>query len=113
MANETQLTGVIIKPMRRFTDPRGWLIELFRDDELPEGFKPVMGYVSATHPGVARGPHEHVDQTDGFVFLYGRMELHLWENRPGKPERHEVHVVRRTGERPGYARLPHRAGRSD
>ena len=76
-----------------FSPPESWLIELFRDDELPEGFKPTMGYVSATHPGISRGPHEHVDQTDGFVFLYGKMELHLWENRPGKGERHEVHAV--------------------
>lgn len=89
----SQMEGVLIKPMKRFSDPRGWLIELFRDDELPEGFKPTMGYVSATLPGVSRGPHEHEDQTDGFVFLFGKMELHLWENRPGRPEIAEVHLV--------------------
>jgi dTDP-4-dehydrorhamnose 3,5-epimerase len=90
---DSKIEGVLIKPMKRFADPRGWLIELYRDDELPEGFKPTMGYVSATHPGVARGPHEHVNQTDGFVFLYGQMQLHLWENRPGKADLHEIHEV--------------------
>ena len=89
----SEIEGVIIKTMNRWADPRGWLVELFRDDELPEGFKPVMGYISATHPGVSRGPHEHVHQTDGFVFLYGKMELHLWESREGNGERHEIHVV--------------------
>ena len=83
LENESLLPGVIIKPLRKFTDSRGWLIELFRDDELPEGFKPVMGYVSLTHPGVARGPHEHRDQTDGFAFLSGKYEVTLWENRAG------------------------------
>lgn len=44
-----------------------------------------MAYISVTKPGIARGPHEHRDQTDGFAFLSGRFELHLWENRPGNP----------------------------
>lgn len=87
------MDGVVIKELGRFTDTRGWLIELFRDDELPKGFEPTMGYLSLTHPGVARGPHEHRDQTDGFVFLSGTFELHLWENRPGREASHEVHTV--------------------
>src|SRR5947207_14475668 len=81
---DNTIPGVIARPLRRFTDPRGWLIELYRDDELPEGFKPTMGYLSLTHPGVARGPHEHRDQSDGFVFLSGVFEITLWENRPGR-----------------------------
>jgi dTDP-4-dehydrorhamnose 3,5-epimerase len=89
----TQLEGVVIRPLKKFADPRGWLMEVFRDDELPEGFDPTMGYLSVTHPGVARGPHEHVDQTDGFSFLSGTFRLTLWENRPGKPSRKEVFEV--------------------
>lgn len=81
---ENSLPGVIAKSLKRYTDSRGWLIELFRDDELPAGFEPTMGYLSLTHPGVARGPHEHRDQSDGFVFLSGTFEITLWENRPGK-----------------------------
>lgn len=87
------MDGVVIKQLKRYSDTRGWLVELFRDDELPEGFQPAMGYLSVTHPGVARGPHEHRDQTDGFVFLSGTFELHLWENRPGRAANHEVHRV--------------------
>jgi dTDP-4-dehydrorhamnose 3,5-epimerase len=78
---EEPLPGVLVRRLKRFTDDRGWLIELFRDDELPNGFLPAMGYISITHPGVARGPHEHVDQTDGFVFLSGTFRLFLWESR--------------------------------
>lgn len=78
------MPGVLIKPLKQHADARGWLIETFRDDELPEGFSPAMGYISMTHPGVARGPHEHRDQTDGFAFVFGRFRLYLWENREGK-----------------------------
>jgi dTDP-4-dehydrorhamnose 3,5-epimerase len=49
-----------------------------------------MGYFSCTKPGVARGPHEHADQTDGFIFFDGDYDLHLWENRDGEPENYEV-----------------------
>lgn len=78
------MDGVVYKELKVFGDARGWLAELFRDDDLPEGFRPAMSYLSVTHPGVARGPHEHVFQADGFVFLDGEYELYLWENRPGK-----------------------------
>lgn len=87
------IPGVAILPLNQFRDARGWLTELFREDELPEGFTPVMGYISVTHPGVARGPHEHEDQCDGFAFINGSMELHLWENRPGKTPCYERHLV--------------------
>jgi dTDP-4-dehydrorhamnose 3,5-epimerase len=75
-------SGVVIKPLKSHRDSRGYLTELFRSDELPEGFLPEMAYISVTHPGVSRGPHEHVTQTDLFCFVDGTYELRLWENRP-------------------------------
>jgi dTDP-4-dehydrorhamnose 3,5-epimerase len=98
------LEGVVIKSLRRYEDPRGWLVELFRDDELPQGFDPVMGYISLTRPGVTRGPHEHRDQTDGFAFLDGVFELHLWENRPSRTPERAVYTVGR--ENPVFVTVP-------
>ncbi|HYV39510.1 MAG TPA: dTDP-4-dehydrorhamnose 3,5-epimerase family protein [Gemmataceae bacterium] len=78
--------GVIWRPLRKFHDSRGWLCELYRDDELPEGFNPTMCYVSESFGGVQRGPHEHVDQTDYFCFLGpSNFEMVVWDNRPGSP----------------------------
>ena len=86
--------GVIIKPLTRNTDERGWLAEIFRRDELD--FDSVMSYVSLTNPGVIRGPHEHVTQSDCFVFLGpGDFRLYLWdrrENSPTKGEAMEIEV---------------------
>ncbi|HVT13247.1 MAG TPA: dTDP-4-dehydrorhamnose 3,5-epimerase family protein [Fimbriimonadaceae bacterium] len=79
----SEMEGVVIKPLKRYEDARGWLTELFRDDELPDEFRPAMSYLSVTHPGVARGPHEHVHQTDGFAFIDGSYRLYLWDNREG------------------------------
>jgi dTDP-4-dehydrorhamnose 3,5-epimerase len=87
---EPKIPGVIARPLKRFSDARGWLVELFRSDELPHELEPVMGYLSVTHPGVARGPHEHREQSDGFAFISGAFEITLWENRPGLPRIKEV-----------------------
>ncbi|MEK7598588.1 MAG: dTDP-4-dehydrorhamnose 3,5-epimerase family protein [Patescibacteria group bacterium] len=74
------IEGVIVKKLGKYEDERGWLTEIFRNDEISA--HPVMGYVSATKPGVARGPHEHVHQTDVFVFIGpGTVELNLWDRR--------------------------------
>ena len=64
-----EIEGVIIRELKRHDDERGWLVELFRHDELEAALHPVMSYVSMTKPGVARGPHEHSDQTDCFCFI--------------------------------------------
>lgn len=74
------IKDVVIKKLNKFDDDRGWLCEIFREDEMD--YKPLMSYVSVTKPGVIRGPHEHVDQSDFFVFVGpGRFELHLWDRR--------------------------------
>lgn len=83
MENEIRnnmIDGVIIRKIEKLEDQRGWLAEFFRKDEID--FSPAMGYVSQTKPGVVRGPHEHVRQSDCFVFLGpGSFELHLWDRR--------------------------------
>lgn len=78
---EGEIQGCEIRYLRRFSDERGWLAEFFRHDELPPELHPVMGYLSLTHPGVARGPHEHEEQTDLFLFFDGTFRLYLWDAR--------------------------------
>ena len=78
---EIVIEGVEVMPLRYHRDPRGWLAEIYREDEMH--VRPVMAYVSLTHPGVARGPHEHRDQADVFVFMGpSTFRIHLWDNRP-------------------------------
>jgi dTDP-4-dehydrorhamnose 3,5-epimerase len=80
------IEGVVVTTFRKFMDERGWLAEIFRHDELPAWFRPEMAYVSVTHPGVLRGPHEHVDQADLFCWVGpGDFKLTLWDNRPDSP----------------------------
>ena len=86
MAERTFRSGkiedVLVRPLKKFVDERGWLTELWRTDNVDPAIRPVMTYVSQTKPGVVRGPHEHVDQTDYFCFLGpGNFKIYLWDNR--------------------------------
>ena len=83
---EGPVQGVVAKPVKKHVDQRGWLAETFRHDQLPPEFHPRMSYLSVSHPGVMRGPHEHVDQADLFVFLGpGNFKVWVWDNRKSSP----------------------------
>ena len=80
---EGEIRDVVVYPIKKYTDDRGWLAELFRHDQLDEEFFPVMSYISFTQPGVQRGPHEHVDQADLFCFIGpSTFKMRMWDNRP-------------------------------
>lgn len=92
----TMIKGVTIKKLNKYDDERGWLAEIYREDE--DKYRPAMSYVSVTKPGVVRGPHEHVEQSDCFVFFGpGNFELHLWDRR-GNSETKGEHLNLEVGE---------------
>ena len=81
-----KIHDVTVKPLVKYLDERGWLAELFRSDDLTPELLPVMAYLSMTQPGVARGPHEHVDQTDYFCFIGpANFKVYLWDARSDSP----------------------------
>lgn len=81
-----KIHDVIVYPLKKFVDERGWLCELFRHDEIAEEFYPAMAYISITEPQVQRGPHEHREQADLFCFLgTSNFKLRLWDNRADSP----------------------------
>ena len=77
-----EIEGVVIEKLNKFADERGYLVEVFRIDELPDRLRPAMSYISYTKPEIARGPHEHRKQTDIFCFMGpGNFRIRLWDNR--------------------------------
>ena len=40
------ISDVIIRDLMKYQDDRGWLMELFRNDIIPEEFIPAMSYIS-------------------------------------------------------------------
>ena len=83
---QCDIDGVIFKELTLFSDKRGWLMEIFRQDEIPAEYHPAMAYVSMTNPGQVRGPHAHETQSDCFAFVGpSTFQLYLWDNRPDSP----------------------------
>jgi dTDP-4-dehydrorhamnose 3,5-epimerase len=81
-----EIPNVLIKKLNRASDDRGWLTEVFRNDELDHAQYPVMGYISLTKPNAVRGPHEHRRQTDYFYYFGPTtFRVYLWDNRPDSP----------------------------
>jgi len=90
------IEGVIIKKINKYADDRGWLAEVYRSDEID--VVPQMSYLSYTKFGVKRGPHEHLEQSDYFVFAGpGDFMLYLWDNRPSSSS-HGEHLEITVGE---------------
>lgn len=73
---KSNIQGVMIWEQPVFQDERGYLFELFRKDMLEAEHFPAMTYISATLPGVMRGPHLHIMQSDLFIFQ-GNFRLYL------------------------------------
>ena len=97
------IEGVEVKTIDSFSDERGWLKEIFREDE--NNIRPVMCYVSHTKFNHIRGPHEHTHQSDFFVFIGpGDFELYLWDDRPKSPT-YKNHVKEIVGESNGVSVL--------
>ena len=106
---EGAIIGVEVRPLKRHLDKRGWLVEIFRIDELDPQIRPVMAYISETLPGVTRGPHEHVEQTDYFCFLGpSTFEVILWDNRRDSPSYWHRQAFLTGEDNPGVIIVPER-----
>lgn len=93
------LPGVRVEALPVFKDARGSLHELFRADEIPAGFKPLMACSSWSHPGLTRGPHQHVAQDDYFTFAGpSDFQVFLWDDRPGSAKAAHGWIIN-TGEK--------------
>jgi len=81
------LDGVIIKPLKRRSDERGFFTEimrkdwkeLFRDDDL------VQANLSITYPKIIRAWHRHLrGQTDYFTVLKGTIKIGIFDEKTGE-----------------------------
>ena len=107
MSNESKINGVIVRPLQKWEDERGWLSEIWRTDEIDAEVTPVMTYISLTKPGVTRGPHEHVHQTDLFGFLGpSTFRLYLWDNRKTNKSYGTHETYEFGADQPGVAIIP-------
>ncbi len=74
--------GVLLYPLRRLADERGWFCEIRRDTQLPKAT--TQTNVSFSRKGVIRGLHYHErGQDDLFVCLQGMARVVVLDRTSG------------------------------
>ena len=78
------IEGVVEKPLHRFADERGWLMEVLRSDD--ESY-PQFGqmYVTVSYPTTVKGFHYHRIQHDFIISLPGMIKVALYDGREDSP----------------------------
>lgn len=99
------IEGVIIKPLLRHVDERGYLMEILRSDE--EIFVRFgQAYVSACFPGIVKAWHCHQRQYDYFCCLVGNMKIGLYDDRAESSTRGQTQAIVIGELNPALVRIP-------
>ncbi len=83
MANSVQkelIEGVVVKPLKKVVDERGFLMEILRSD-WQEFEKFGQCYITVCNPDTAKAWHYHKNQADHFVVLNGKAKIALYDAR--------------------------------
>jgi dTDP-4-dehydrorhamnose 3,5-epimerase len=78
------LDGIIIKPLKRFADERGFFTEIMRKDwkDLFGSDSVAQANLSRTFPGIVRAWHRHLKgQTDYFIALKGTIKICAFDEK--------------------------------
>jgi dTDP-4-dehydrorhamnose 3,5-epimerase len=82
MTERGPVEGVLVFPLERFEDERGWFLELARHSALPK--RTVQTNLSFSRRGVIRGLHYHDrGQDDLFVCLQGNARIVVLDRESG------------------------------
>jgi dTDP-4-dehydrorhamnose 3,5-epimerase len=87
------IDGVRIKTIKKFCDDRGFICEVFRDDEdyMP---KPCLQTsFTVTYPGVVKAFHWHKEQWDYWFVMSGMARIVLHDMRDGSPTKGQTQVI--------------------
>ena len=77
------IEGLLLLPLRRLEDERGWFVELRRDTLLPK--RTVQTNLSFSRKGVIRGLHYHErGQDDLFACLFGMARVVVLDRESGE-----------------------------
>jgi dTDP-4-dehydrorhamnose 3,5-epimerase len=98
------LKDIIIKPLKRFPDERGFFSEVMRTDwkDLFQEDTIAQANVSISYPTIIRAWHRHVrGQTDYFLALKGAIKICAYDEKT-----QELDEIVSTGKDPQIVRMP-------
>ena len=86
------INGVVIKPLRRIPDERGYIMHMLRADD-PDFEKFGEIYFSTVYPGVVKAWHLHQEMILNYAVPFGMIKLVLYDERENSPTRGEVQEI--------------------
>lgn len=97
------LPGIIVRPLKRFVDERGFFTEIMRSDWTDVFQDEVcQANMSISYPGIVRAWHKHErGQIDRFLVVKGTLKICAYDD-----ETQELDEVVSTGENPQILRIP-------
>jgi len=97
------LPGIVIKPLKRFADERGFFTEVMRkdwSDVLQDEI--VQANMSVSYPGMVRAWHRHErGQVDYFLVVRGALKICAYDD-----ETEELDEIVSAGDNPQLVRVP-------
>ncbi|MDM7912676.1 MAG: dTDP-4-dehydrorhamnose 3,5-epimerase family protein, partial [Methanotrichaceae archaeon] len=97
------LPGIVVKPLRRFADERGFFTEIMRSD-WDDTFQDEVhqANMSVSYPGIVRAWHKHErGQIDHFLVVKGALKICAYDD-----DTRELDEIVSTGENPQVVRMP-------
>ena len=83
------IDGVVVKPLRRIPDERGYIMHMLRSDDSDfEKFGEI--YFSTIFPGVVKAWHLHKEMILNYSVISGMVKLVLYDDRDGSPTKGEL-----------------------
>lgn len=87
--NDPPIEGVVIHPLKRFSDERGMLMHMLRVDD-PQFTRFGEIYFSRIVPGAIKAWHIHREMTLNYAVPFGMIKLVLFDDRPGSVTRGQL-----------------------
>ena len=83
------IDGVVVKPLRRIPDERGFIMHMLRrDDQDFEEFGEI--YFSSVYPGAIKAWHLHKEMSLNYAVVVGMIKLVLYDDREDSPTKGEL-----------------------
>jgi dTDP-4-dehydrorhamnose 3,5-epimerase len=86
------IDGVIIKPLRRIPDERGYIMHMLRSND-PEFEQFGEIYFSTIYPGAIKAWHLHKEMTLNYSVVSGTIKLVLYDSREDSPTKGELQEI--------------------
>jgi len=99
------IDGVVVKPLRRIPDERGFIMHMLRSDD-PDFEKFGEIYFSTIFPGVVKAWHLHKEMILNYSVVFGMVKLVLFDDRDGSPTKGELQELFIGGENYSLVKIP-------